>query len=169
MPRFLGTVLLLLASYAPAFAAAPKPLNLVFILADDLGWSDTTLYGQTKFYETPNLQRLARRGMLFSNAYAANPLCSPTRASILTGLYPGRIGITTPSGHLPEVKLEATLAPRTIFSNRRKSASPLNPPRCAIYRSPRKLSPAPMTDSAAPSMPLAGETIIRARYAGTAR
>jgi arylsulfatase A-like enzyme len=112
MPRLLCTALLLLASSAPAFAAAPPPLNLVFILADDLGWSDTTLYGQTKFYETPNLQRLARRGMAFSNAYSANPLCSPTRASILTGLYPGRIGITTPSGHLPEVKLEATLAPR---------------------------------------------------------
>ena len=112
MPRLLCTALLLLASSAPAFAVAPPPLNLVFILADDLGWSDTTLYGQTKFYETPNLQRLARRGMAFSNAYSANPLCSPTRASILTGLYPGRIGITTPSGHLPEVKLEATLAPR---------------------------------------------------------
>src|SRR5687768_15265097 len=99
------------ASSAGVAPRTDRP-NVVFILADDLGWSDTTLYGHTKFYETPNLQRLARRGMLFTNAYAANPLCSPTRASILTGLYPGRIGITTPTGHLPDVKLEATLAPR---------------------------------------------------------
>lgn len=98
-------------SAAAGGAPADRP-NIVFILADDLGWSDTTLYGHTRFYETPNIQRLAQRGMLFTNAYAANPLCSPTRASILTGLYPGRLGITTPSGHLPEAKLEATLAPR---------------------------------------------------------
>ena len=90
-------------------AAAPLQPNLVFILADDLGWSDTTLFGQTKFYETPSLQRLAGRGMLFRNAYAAHPLCSPTRASILTGLDPGRIGITVPNGHLPQEKLEAEL------------------------------------------------------------
>jgi len=107
-------LVLLFAGAVSARAASPataaKP-NVVFIMADDLGWSDTTLYGHTSFYETPNIQRLARRGMLFTNAYSANPLCSPTRASILTGLYPGRIGITTPSGHLPAAKLAATLAP----------------------------------------------------------
>ena len=65
-------------------------MNVVFILADDLGWSDTTLYGTTKFYQTPNLERLAQRGMTFRRAYAASPLCSPTRASILTGLNPAR-------------------------------------------------------------------------------
>ena len=66
-------------------AAAPrrKP-NIVFILADDLGWMDTSLYG-SKFCETPNIDRLAKRGMMFTQAYAANPLCSPTRASIMTG------------------------------------------------------------------------------------
>jgi len=90
-------------------AAAPSRPNVVFILADDLGWSDTTLFGQTKFCETPNIQRLAERGMLFRNAYAAHPLCSPTRASILTGLDPGRIGITVPGCHLPEERLEAAL------------------------------------------------------------
>ena len=77
-------------------AAEPAKPNILFILADDLGWSDTTLYGTTRFYETPNIQRLAARGMTFRNAYAANPLCSPTRASIMTGLYPARIGITAP-------------------------------------------------------------------------
>ena len=93
--------------YSAATAAERKP-NIVFILADDLGWSDTTLYGTTEFYQTPNIERLARRGMTFTRAYAASPLCSPTRASILTGLSPARIGITTPACHLPQVALEAT-------------------------------------------------------------
>ena len=82
--------------------------NLLFILADDLGWRDTSLYGST-FYETPNVERLAQRGMMFTQAYAANPLCSPTRASIQTGLWPARIGITAPACHLPEEKLEETV------------------------------------------------------------
>ena len=84
-----------------------KP-NLVFILADDLGWADTTLYGHTQFYQTPNLERLAQRGMTFTRAYSASPLCSPTRSAILTGLSPARTGITTPNCHLPQVVLEAT-------------------------------------------------------------
>ena len=88
-------------------AAEPKP-SIVFIMADDLGWADTTLYGHTKFYKTPNLERLAKRGMLFTHAYAASPLCSPTRASILTGLSPARFGLTTPNCHVPQVVLKAT-------------------------------------------------------------
>ena len=87
---------------------ASKP-NIVFILADDLGWSDTTLYGTTRYYKTPNLERLAQRGMLFTRAYAASPLCSPTRASIMTGQNPARIGITVPGCHLPEVRLQETV------------------------------------------------------------
>ncbi len=83
--------------------------NVVFILADDLGWSDTTLYGQTRLYRTPNLERLAKRGMTFQRAYSASPLCSPTRSAILTGLSPARTGITTPSCHLPQVVLTASL------------------------------------------------------------
>lgn len=74
--------------------------NILFILADDLGWMDSTVYG-SRYYETPNLEKLAQRGMLFRNAYAANPLCSPTRASIMTGKYPCRLHLTTPAGHLP--------------------------------------------------------------------
>jgi arylsulfatase A-like enzyme len=81
--------------------------NIVFILADDLGWSDTTLFGTTKFYQTPNVERLAKRGMLFTRAYSASPLCSPTRSAILTGLSPARTGITTPNCHLPQVVLDA--------------------------------------------------------------
>ena len=94
------------ACLGPLFSAN-RP-NVVFILADDLGWADTTLYGQTKFYQTPNIERLARRGMTFTRAYAASPLCSPTRASILTGQTPARIGLTAPNCHLPEVRLKAT-------------------------------------------------------------
>jgi arylsulfatase A-like enzyme len=91
--------------------AAPRP-NVIFILADDLGWSDTTLYGTTRFYRTPNVERLAQRGMTFTRAYSASPLCSPTRSAVLTGLSPARTGITTPGCHLPEVILEPRL-PKT--------------------------------------------------------
>ena len=69
-----------------------KP-NFVFILMDDLGWMDLSCYG-SKFYETPNIDRLATQGMRFTNAYAACPVCSPTRASILTGKYPARLQLT---------------------------------------------------------------------------
>src|ERR671914_813113 len=73
--------------------AADKPLNFVFILADDLGQRDLGCYGST-FYETPHLDRLAREGAKFTDAYAACPVCSPTRASLLTGQWPQRTGIT---------------------------------------------------------------------------
>lgn len=68
--------------------------NFVFILVDDLGWSDLT-YNGSKTYETPNVDKLSGQGMTFTNYYSAGPVCSPTRASILTGKYPGRTGITT--------------------------------------------------------------------------
>lgn len=70
-----------------------KPTNFVFFLVDDLGWKDLGCYG-SGFYETPNVDKLAASGMRFTNAYAACPVCSPTRASILTGKYPQRVGIT---------------------------------------------------------------------------
>jgi arylsulfatase A-like enzyme len=70
----------------------PKP-NFIFILVDDLGWADLGCYGST-FHETPNIDRLAAGSMRFTNAYAACPVCSPTRASIMTGKYPARTGIT---------------------------------------------------------------------------
>lgn len=69
-----------------------KP-NIIFILADDLGWRDLGCYGST-FYQTPNLDRLSAEGMFFTEAYATCPVCSPTRASVLTGKYPARIGLT---------------------------------------------------------------------------
>ncbi|HUU68956.1 MAG TPA: sulfatase [Planctomycetota bacterium] len=70
-----------------------KRPNIVFILIDDMGWRDLACYGST-FYETPNLDRLAAGGMQFTQAYAACPVCSPSRASILAGKYPARVGVT---------------------------------------------------------------------------
>ena len=67
--------------------------NFIFILIDDMGWRDLTCYGST-FYETHNIDRLAREGVQFTEAYASCPVCSPTRASILTGKYPATVGVT---------------------------------------------------------------------------
>jgi len=83
---------LTLLFFSASLPAAEKP-NIVFFLADDLGQRDLSAYGST-FYETPHLDQLARDGMLFTDAYAACPVCSPTRASILTGQWPQRTGIT---------------------------------------------------------------------------
>jgi len=67
--------------------------NIILVLADDLGWAELGCYGNT-FNETPNLDKLAIQGMRFTDAYASAPVCSPTRASLLTGQYPARVGIT---------------------------------------------------------------------------
>ncbi|HEX4144180.1 MAG TPA: sulfatase [Pirellulales bacterium] len=82
---------LLGATVAAAEAARP---NVVFILADDLGYMDVGADNPQSFYETPNIDGLAARGMRFTQGYAACPVCSPTRASIMTGKYPPRTGIT---------------------------------------------------------------------------
>jgi len=71
---------------------AQRP-NLVLILADDLGWADLSCYGND-LHQTPNLDRLARQGVRFTDAYAASPVCTPTRAAILTGLHPARLHMT---------------------------------------------------------------------------
>ena len=78
---------------ASSKSAVDKKPNIIFILADDLGWADLGCYGNT-FNETPNLDKLAKQGMRFTDAYAAAPVCSPYRAALMTGQYPARIGIT---------------------------------------------------------------------------
>ena len=70
-----------------------KKPNIIFILIDDMGWKDLGCYGST-FYETPNIDKLAKEGIRFTDAYAACPVCSPTRASILSGKYPANVGVT---------------------------------------------------------------------------
>jgi arylsulfatase A len=91
-----------LARLSFAIAAVISPIgakspNILFIMADDLGWMDLACQGNP-LVETPNLDRLAKQGMRFTDAYAAAPVCSPTRCAVLTGQAPARIGLTT---HLP--------------------------------------------------------------------
>ncbi len=87
----LGVLLSLLLG-SEALAAAARP-NIVVIMADDLGWMDLHCQGNERL-DTPALDRLAAEGMRFTNAYAAAPVCSPTRAAMMTGQAPGRIGLT---------------------------------------------------------------------------
>jgi arylsulfatase A len=83
-----------LAGAAASLAAQQRtPPNILFVLIDDMGWRDLGCYGSS-YYETPNIDRLAAQSVRFTNAYAACPVCSPTRASILTGKYPARVGVT---------------------------------------------------------------------------
>ncbi len=87
---------LMIGLFLPGFLFAqplPPSPNVVFILVDDLGWADLGCYGST-YYETPNLDRLAAEGLRFTQAYAASPVCSPTRAAIMTGKHPARLKIT---------------------------------------------------------------------------
>ncbi|MEW6355031.1 MAG: sulfatase [Planctomycetota bacterium] len=96
--EFLGTLGAMglsafLGSRSVLAQAAEKRLNFLFILIDDLGWRDVTCY-DSEFYETPNIDKLAASGMRFTDAYAACPVCSPTRASILAGKYPATLNLT---------------------------------------------------------------------------
>lgn len=85
--------MLILGALQQTILVASPPRNIVFILIDDLGWADLSCYGST-FHETPHLDALAANGLRFTQAYAACPVCSPTRASILTGKHPVRVDIT---------------------------------------------------------------------------
>lgn len=90
------TMLLILFFVLPGvcgWSQSPAKPNVLFILADDLGWADLGYQGSS-FYETPHIDRLAHEGVVFSNGYAAAPVCSPSRAAILTGKYPARLDLT---------------------------------------------------------------------------
>ncbi len=109
---FLGTLAGAPMALGQTLRRATPKLNFVFILIDDMGWRDVS-YNGSQFYETPNIDRLAAQGMKFTNAYAACPVCSPTRASIMTGKYPARLGVTNflPGTHrLPYSKLLAPVS-----------------------------------------------------------
>ncbi|MEX1239823.1 MAG: sulfatase [Cyclobacteriaceae bacterium] len=97
MKKFLilGVALLVTAgaSYGQSKIKKTKAPNVILFLVDDLGWKDVGCYG-SEFYETPNIDKLAKEGVKFTNAYAACHVCSPTRASILSGKYPARINLT---------------------------------------------------------------------------
>lgn len=84
-------------------AASPRPRNVLIVLADDYGAMDIGSTNPKTFYETPNLDRFARQAVRFTDGYSANPVCSPTRFSIMTGRYPTRSGLTN---WLPGLRVE---------------------------------------------------------------
>ena len=92
MKCYLKPITLSLAlTLASLLSAASKQPNVLFILVDDLGWKDIGCYGHP-LHETPNIDKLAEGGMRFTNAYAACPICAPSRAAILTGKFPSNTG-----------------------------------------------------------------------------
>ena len=91
---------LFLPAAATAFFAEDRPPNFIIILADDLGYGDLSCYGSEKI-NTPHLDGMANEGIRFTDFYAAAPICTPTRASLMTGCYPSRIGLGTPL-HTPD-------------------------------------------------------------------
>src|ERR1044071_4201367 len=127
MSRRLAALLVALLT-SPAIAA-DKP-NVVLILIDDLGQRDLGCYGST-FYKTPNIDKMAKDGLRFTDFYAACPVCSPTRASILTGRYPQRMNITdwipgrkdSPEQRMtrPEIRNELPLEETTVAEALKKN------------------------------------------------
>jgi len=91
MPKPAITALAIVTLLAASVDAKP---NFVFFLIDDMGYMDIGANNPSTFYETPNIDRLAATGMRFTNGYAANPVCSPTRYSIMTGKHPSRVDAT---------------------------------------------------------------------------
>ena len=96
-------------------ACAQKKPNVVFILVDDLGWNDVGYMGST-FHETPNVDQLSKEGLVFTQAYAASSVCSPTRAALMTGKHPVRLGITDwiPGANPPGRKLKTPTIPNQL-------------------------------------------------------
>ena len=92
-PSMATVIRSLMLALALPYAASAQPTNVLFFLVDDLGWADIGCFGST-FHETPHIDQLAASGMRFTQAYAAGSVCSPTRASILTGRHPVRVDIT---------------------------------------------------------------------------
>ncbi|QDT66919.1 sulfatase [Calycomorphotria hydatis] len=117
MHRFPGLFcFIVVMNIAPLAVGAEKPYqNVVLFLVDDMGWMDSSEYGST-YYETPHMEQLATQSMKFTDAYAL-PLCSPTRASILTGQYSSRHGITSATGHRPPLPKGASYLPETAPAN----------------------------------------------------
>jgi len=108
-----AAALICLLGLLPAGLAAER-YNVLFILADDLGWSDVGVYG-ADLHETPSIDRLAAEGVRFTEAYAAAPICSPTRASILTGKHPARLHMTIwYEGALRAVRDRELIPPETV-------------------------------------------------------
>ena len=104
-----------------------QPTNVIFLLVDDMGYADVGAYGN-RYHRTPNIDRLAAEGMRFTDAYAAAPNCSPTRASILTGRWPARIGLTQylPGNVLPHARMLQAQLPIGLPLDETVLAEPLS-------------------------------------------
>ncbi|HIC51816.1 MAG TPA: hypothetical protein EYO96_04075, partial [Candidatus Marinimicrobia bacterium] len=96
-------------------ATQNKLPNIVFFLVDDLGWSDVGCFGSS-FYDTPNIDQLATEGVRFTSGYAACHVCSPTRASILTGKYPARLNLTDWIGGRPNFPFQVLANAEKVIS-----------------------------------------------------
>jgi arylsulfatase A-like enzyme len=90
----IGLIMILFFSQMSKAQQNKTQPNFIFIVVDDLGWSDVKCNYPQAFYDTPNIDKLAEMGVRFTQAYSASPVCSPTRASIMTGKHPNRLGIT---------------------------------------------------------------------------
>src|SRR5215212_7032767 len=98
MPRTLLAALAAVLLVSPTAAAdSPRKPNVIFILADDLGWTDLGVQG-SKYYETPNIDRMAAGGLRCTSGYTCGPNCQPTRAALMSGQYGPRTGVYTVGG-----------------------------------------------------------------------
>ncbi len=112
---------LILLAFAPlSFGASTRPPNVIVVLVDDLGLTDLSCYG-SQFYETPNIDQLAKDGVKFTQAYSSSTVCSPTRAALLTGKYPARLHLTdwipgypSPANKLKSADWQKFLSPNEI-------------------------------------------------------
>ena len=127
---------LLLGSFSLWAEKKNKP-NIVFFLVDDLGQRDVGCYG-SQFHETPAIDQLAKEGILFDNAYSTCHVCSPSRASILTGKYPARINLSEWLGGRPEREYELphhgklTALPDEEVTWPRHTSAMATPPRTTV-------------------------------------
>ncbi|MFC2133983.1 sulfatase [Bacteroidota bacterium] len=109
------TGVMAMGDFMNTIAAQDKKWNFLFILADDMGWNQVGYIG-SEFYETPNIDRIAREGIYFTDAYTPAPVCSPARAGILTGKYPARLHITDylPGDPFPWAKLKTPVQAKAL-------------------------------------------------------
>ncbi len=122
MRTLLAVLLVSVSPILPAWAESIQP-NIVFILVDDMGWTGTSLYmdehnekSKSDFYLTPNLEKLAALGIRFSQAYSPSSMCTPSRASLLTGKSPAQLHMTTPGNTRSQPTKQKVLSPNHVFS-----------------------------------------------------
>src|SRR3954452_10988653 len=119
---FLFVILVFFSIHMQAQNAGGKP-NIIYIMTDDLGFADLSCYGR-KDYQTPQLDKLASQGILFTNAYAAAPVCTPTRVAYMTGKYPSRseVGLHEPLDWSTSDSLLGLSASKTSVAAQMKKA-----------------------------------------------